>query len=96
MFVMEDLELEVFGVGHVDSIISLEETIRVQRPSWVRFLRLEVNGCDGVSRYMLNLYTTYARNGTINVLLPFTDLLRNARPYIACPASFSSHLQLQS
>ena len=27
---------------------------------------------------VLNLYATYARNGTINMLLPFTDLLRNA------------------
>ena len=48
------------------------------------------------SKTMLNLYATYARNGTINVLLPFTDLLHNVRPYVARPASFSSHLQLQS
>ena len=27
---------------------------------------------------VLNLYAIYAHNGTINILLPFTDLLRNA------------------
>ena len=43
---------------------------------------------------MLNLYAIYARNGTINILLPFTDLLRNVRPYVVRPASFSSHLLL--
>ena len=26
---------------------------------------------------LLNLYAIYTRNGTINILLPFTDLLRN-------------------
>ena len=52
------------------------------------------DGGGGCKRGMLNLYVTYARNGTINVLLPFTDLLRNARPYVTRPASFSSHLQL--
>ena len=50
VFVTEDLKSEIFGVGHVDMIISLEKTIRVQRLSWVRFLGFEVNGCDGVSR----------------------------------------------
>ena len=50
MLVMEDLKLEIFRVRHVDTIISLEETIRVQRPSLVRFLGIEVSGCDGVSR----------------------------------------------
>ena len=45
---------------------------------------------------LLNLYVTYARNGMINILLPFMDLLRNVRPYVTCPASFSSHLQLRS
>ena len=45
---------------------------------------------------LLNLYAIYARYGTINILLPFTDLLRNARPYVARPASFSSHLLLRS
>ena len=45
---------------------------------------------------VLNLYAIYARNGTINILLPFTDLLRNTRPYVTRPTSFSSHLQLQS
>ena len=45
---------------------------------------------------LLNLYATYARNGTINMLLPFMDLLRNVQPYVAHPAPFSSHLQLQS
>ena len=33
-------------------------------------------------QWFICLYATYARNGTINVLLPFTDLLRNARPYV--------------
>ena len=37
---------------------------------------------------LLNLYAIYARYGTINILLPFTDLLRNARPYVARPAFF--------
>ena len=50
MLVMEDLKLKIFRVRHVDTIISLEETIRVQRPSLVRFLGIEVSGCDGVSR----------------------------------------------
>ena len=45
---------------------------------------------------MLNLYAIYARNGTINILLPFTDLLHNTWPYVTRPASFLSHLQLQS
>ena len=44
----------------------------------------------------LNLYAIYARNGTINILLPFTDLLCNAQPYVTCPASFLSHLHLRS
>ena len=48
VFVMEDLKSEVIGVRYIDMIISSEETIGVQGPSWVRFLRLEVNGCDGV------------------------------------------------
>ena len=43
---------------------------------------------------LLNLYAIYARNGTINILLPFMDLLHNAQPYIARPASFSPHLLL--
>ena len=45
---------------------------------------------------VLNLYVIYAWNGMINVLLPFTDLLHNAQPYVACPASFLSHLHLWS
>ena len=45
---------------------------------------------------LLNLYAIYARYGTINILLPFTDLLRNVRPYVTRPAFFSSHLQLRS
>ena len=45
---------------------------------------------------MINLYAIYARNGTINILLPFMDLLHNARPYVTRPASFSSHLHLWS
>ena len=45
---------------------------------------------------LLNLYAIYAHNGTINILLPFTDLLCNAQPYVAHPASFLSHLHLQS
>ena len=49
MFIMEDLKLENIGVWYVDTIISLEETIGVQGPSWVGFLGLEVDGCDGVS-----------------------------------------------
>ena len=48
MFVTEDLKLEVIGVQYIYTIISSEETIRVQGPSWVGFLRLEVDGCDGV------------------------------------------------
>ena len=48
MFVMEDSKLEVIGVQYVDTIISSEETIRVQGPLWVKFLGFEVNGCDGV------------------------------------------------
>ena len=47
-------------------------------------------------KHILNLYAIYARNGMITILLPFTDLLRNARPYIAHPTSLSSHLHLQS
>ena len=43
---------------------------------------------------VLNLYVIYAQNGIINILLPFTDLLCNAQPYIARPASLSSHLHL--
>ena len=45
---------------------------------------------------MLNLYAIYARNGTINILLPFTDLLRNVQPYVVRTTSFSSHLLLRS
>ena len=45
---------------------------------------------------VLNLYAIYAHNGTINILLPFMDLLCNARAYVMCPASFSSHLLLRS
>ena len=45
---------------------------------------------------VLNLYAIYACNGTINILLPFTDLLHNTRPYVAHPTSFSSHLLLRS
>ena len=51
---------------------------------------------QSLQSYVLNLYAIYARYGTINILLPFTDLLRNARPYGARPASFSSHLLLRS
>ena len=51
---------------------------------------------DSCPKILLNLYAIYARYGTINILLPFTDLLRNARPYVARPASFSSHLLLRS
>ena len=50
MFVIEDSKSEIFRVGHIDMIISLEETIGVQRPLWVGLLRIEVNGCDRVSR----------------------------------------------
>ena len=50
-----------------------------------------VGRCSNCYRVLLNLYAIYARYGTINILLPFTDLLRNARPYVARPASFSSH-----
>ena len=46
--------------------------------------------------HALNLYAIYTRNGTINILLPFTDLLRNTRPYVTRPASYSSHLLLRS
>ena len=49
MFIMEDSESEIIRVRYVDTIISLEEIIRVQGPSWVGFLGLEVDGCDGVS-----------------------------------------------
>ena len=49
-------------------------------------------GLAYMKHLMLNLYAIYARNGTINILLPFTDLLRNARPYVTRPASFSSSL----
>ena len=45
---------------------------------------------------VLNLYAIYAQNGTINILLPFMDLLCNVQPYVMCPASFSSHLHLRS
>ena len=45
---------------------------------------------------VLNLYAIYAHNGTINILLPFMDLLHNTRPYIMHPASFLSHLLLWS
>ena len=38
VFVTEDLKLEIFGVGYIDTIIFSEETIGVQRPLWVRFL----------------------------------------------------------
>ena len=48
MFVTEDLKSEVIRVQYIDTIISLEETIKVQGQSWVGFLRLEVNGCNGV------------------------------------------------
>ena len=43
---------------------------------------------------MLNLYAIYTQNGMINILLPFMDLLCNAQPYVARPASFLSHLHL--
>ena len=46
--------------------------------------------------WVLNLYVIYAQNGTINVLLPFTDLLHDTQPYVMCPTSFSSHLHLWS
>ena len=45
---------------------------------------------------VLNLYAIYAHNGTINILIPFMDLLRNAWPYVTRPAFFSSYLLLQS
>ena len=45
---------------------------------------------------VLNLYVIYTRNGTINILLPFMDLLHNAWPYIAHPTSLLSHLHLWS
>ena len=45
---MEDSKSEIFGVWHIDMIISLEETIGVQGPSWVGYLGLEVNRCNGV------------------------------------------------
>ena len=45
---------------------------------------------------VLNLYAIYAQNGMINILLPFMDLLCNAQPYVTHPASFLSHLHLQS
>ena len=54
------------------------------------------DGTASLDNSLLNLYAIYARYGTINILLPFTDLLRNARPYVARPASFSSHLLLRS
>ena len=50
VLVMEDSKLEIFGVWYVNTIISSEETIGVQRPLWVGFLRLEVNRCNGVGR----------------------------------------------
>ena len=48
MFIMVDLKSEIIGVRYIDTIISSEETIGVQGPLWVRFLGLEVDGCDGV------------------------------------------------
>ena len=43
VFITKDSESEIIGVRYVDTIISSEETIGVQGPSWVGFLRLEVD-----------------------------------------------------
>ena len=67
------------------------------RPQKFKNLFCQYGGCRLImTKQVLNLYAIYAQNGTINVLLPFTDLLHNARPYVVCPTSFSSHLHLRS
>ena len=48
VFVPENSETKVIGVRYVNAIVLPEETIGVQRPSRIGFVRVEMRGCERI------------------------------------------------